>query len=364
MKILFCVGTLSNGGAERVICTLANNFAKKNNIKIVSITKTNIAYELDRNIDVDFIDNEYFDNRLPKKRRIRKNIKRLIKLKKTIKEFKPDIIISFMVEPSFLVLMLKKSLKIPTIISVRNDPKVEYSSRLYNILMKKLYPKADGIVFQTNDAMEYFDNIVKTSKIVIPNPIKNEFICDSYKGKRRNIIVNVGRLQEQKNQEVLIKAFSMLGEKYDEYKLIIYGNGILENKLNDLIKELKLENRVILAGTTTNIKKEIQDASLFVLSSRYEGMPNALMEAMALGLPVISTDCPCGGPRFLIENNKNGILVKNEDVNELTSAIKKVLDSKKLADTLGKNASKIKNYLAEEIICDKWMKYILEINNK
>jgi glycosyltransferase involved in cell wall biosynthesis len=148
---------------------------------------------------------------------------------------------------------------------------------------------------------------------IIPNPINPEFNVKPFSGKRRKIITSVGRLSEQKNQHVLIEAFSRIEKDFPDYELVIYGEGNLRETLENQIKTLKLENKVKLPGVKKNIKNEIYDCSLFVLPSLYEGMPNALMEAMALGLPVISTDCPCGGPRFLI-HNYNGLLVKVNNV--------------------------------------------------
>ena len=144
------------------------------------MTKTNLAYKLTSKIYVDFLDKRMFVNKIKKKNRIIKNIKRLIRLNKSIKRFKPDVIISFLPEPSFFVLILKKFNKIPVIVSVRNDPKIEYKSKIYGFLMKKLYPLSDGMVFQTNEAMKYFDNIVHCTREVIPNPINENFIVKNF----------------------------------------------------------------------------------------------------------------------------------------------------------------------------------------
>jgi glycosyltransferase involved in cell wall biosynthesis len=175
--------------------------------------------------------------------------------------------------------------------------------------MKYLYKKADGFVFQTEDAAKYFEGIIKCDSKIIPNPINPKFIKEPYKGEREKNIVTVGRLESQKNQKMLIEAFGKIESKYPEYSLLIYGDGSKKEELQDLIKEKGLENKVILKGKIDDVENVIDKAKMFVLSSDYEGMPNALMEAMALGLPCISTDCPCGGPRYLMENGKSGLLV-------------------------------------------------------
>ncbi len=368
MKIMLCIGTLTSGGAERVICNLANNLVKNNQIELVSISRTEIAYELNSNVKVEFIDDFLFDKKKSEDenaiRKVNKNITRLRKLNIVINNFKPDIIVSFLPEPNFLVLFLKKFNKIPTIISVRVDPKMEYKTKLYRFIMKRLYPKTDGIVFQTEEAKEYFKDILNCSQKIIPNPINEEFIIDEFKGKRKKVIVSVGRLGKQKNHKFLINAFSKISEEFKEYKLIIYGDGILRDELNELIKKLNLEDRVFLPGISKDIKNEIYDASLFVLTSDYEGMPNALMEAMTLGLPVISTDCPSGGPKFLIKNNENGLLINVNDENALVESMKKILLDDEFSSKLQKNARNIAIDLAPQKIYSMWNDYITEIYNK
>ena len=260
-------------------------------------------------------------------------------------------------------MILKSKFKIPIIISIRNDPKEEYKSNLYNRLMKKYYPQADAIVYQTEEAKNFFRNIIGNNVIqeIIPNPINEEFIERPYKGIRKKIIVTVGRLQEQKNHKLLIDAFEKVSNQIPDYKLVIYGDGNKKQELETYIKSKNLLDKVMLAGNTKEVKKHIYDASLFILSSDYEGMPNALMEAMALGLPVISTDCPCGGPKFLIDNGKNGILVKVKDVEAMSKAILKVLENKNYADYLSMNASKIAETLNPTKINNEWKKIIEKI---
>lgn len=362
MKILFCLGSFSKGGAERVVSNLSNFLIEENQVKIISLTKTEMAYPLNENIEFEFLDKkEYKGIKENVFSKIVKNLKRLLKIKKRIKEFSPDIIVSFLPEPCFLVLALKKQNHIPVIISVRNDPKKEYESNIYNKLMKKLYPKADGVVFQTEDAKKYFDGIITCETEVIPNPINQDFIIEPYDGERKKVIVSVGRLQEQKNHALLIDAFSKLPKKYEEYKLIIYGEGILRNELSKKIQDLNLQNRVLLPGISENIKEAIYNAAIFVLSSNYEGMPNALMEAMTMGIPVIATDCPCGGPKFLIRNNENGILINVNHVQELTEAMEKILSNKSFSNKLGKNASEIRNTLSPTKINNEWYEYIKKV---
>ena len=368
MNIFFVVNSMGKGGAERVITNLSSYLSKNHIVSIISIYNVQVEYKLDEKVNYYTLDEEscdIYDAKHEQKSSIINKIKRIFKRIKKMNQYKKDlnadIILTFMQKPSFFVLLSNILNKVTTIVSVRNDPNVEFKTKKDKILMKLLYPKADGYVFQTKEAKEFFNDKIKEKSEIIPNPINPYFIEKSFEGKRDKNIVSVGRLEYQKNQEILIKAFSMLPDKYKDYKLTIYGEGRLRVELENLIKNLNIQDRVMLPGNIEDVKEKIYTATMFVLSSRYEGMPNALMEAMALGLPVISTDCPCGGPRYLIQNNQNGILVENENIEELENAMKKILDNPEFANELGKNANKIVNTLNPGKVNNLWNNYIEKV---
>lgn len=358
MKILFCIGNLLKGGAERVAANLCNYLINENEIMIVTTKGKKSEYKLDKKIKVECLESEETNKNF-----VLKNIDRLKVLKEIMKTENPDIIISFLPEPSYRILFLKLfNRKLKVIVSVRNDPKIEYKTIISRIIMKVLYPLADGFVFQTKEAQDYFNKKIQKKSTIIPNPIKEEFICEPYSGKREKIIVTVGRLEEQKNHKMLIDAFSKLPEQFNEYKLIIYGEGNLRKSLEEQVKKLNLTNRVLLPGQVYNIKEKIYKASLFVLSSDYEGMPNALMEAMALGIPCISTDCPCGGPRFLIKNGYNGYLIPTNDIYSLCKTMENVLCKEQIE--ISKRANKIIVNLKPSKINAIWQDYINKITKE
>ena len=168
----------------------------------------------------------------------------------------------------------------------------------------------------------------------------------------------------QKNQALLIKAFSKVVKDYPFYKLQILGDGPLLTELEQIAKDCGIYQNVDFLGYVEDVSPFIKDASLFVLSSDFEGMPNALMESMALGLPCISTDCSGGGARFLIENNINGVIVPQKDVDILASAMLHVLKDKTFASRIGLEANKICNKLNPNRIYSKWEKYIETIIRK
>ena len=367
MKILFTCLSMNKGGAERVISVLANKFIKQHEVTIVTLVKSEPEYNLNKQIKIIEVDKTDFLYKLKTIGKILLRIlpNRLIGLYKVIKAQKPDVIISFLPEPSLRIMLIKKLSKdiksIPTIVSVRNDPNIEYKNKFIYYAMKKLYKNADALVLQTEESKEYFEKIIKDKEklTIIPNPINENFIVDEpYKGKREKTIVIVGRLEPQKNHKLLIDAFKNVIETQSEYKLLIYGDGSLKNELEEYTKKLGLSNNIIFKGKKDNIKEEIYNAGMFVLSSNYEGMPNALMEAMALGLPCISTDCPCGGPKTLINNNVNGILVKVNDVNEMSKAIKFLIENPNISQQISFEANKIKETYAIDKIKEEWIKCI------
>lgn len=359
MKIAFCISSLSKGGAERVISILTNKLIEENEIEIIINTKLNKAYEFDDKIKILELDKKINTNPLLR------NMIRIKLINEELKKEKPDIILTFLPMPSFRILYANRKLKIPIIVADRNDPKQEYKSIIYKVLMKWLYPKADGFVFQTNEQKEYFKKEIQEKSTVIFNPIKEEFLIEeNNKKERENVIVSVGRLVEQKNQKVLINAFSKIAKKYPEYKLKIFGEGNLREELQKQIDDLNMKDKIYLCGVCDNIKEQLEKAKIFVLPSNYEGMPNALIEAMASGCSVISTDCPCGGPRELIENNKNGILVPVNNEQELSNKIEYLIKNEEKAKIMGENAKKVQEKLNPDNILKQWENYIIKILQK
>ena len=363
MKILFCIDSLRKGGAERVVSNLANAFVQENqDIDILTVSKSKIEYDLDSRIKVSFLE-ETGSKESKILLKIKKFVKRSNLMKKKIKQIKPDIIVSFLPYTSFVTLNAVKN--IPVIVSVRNDPAVEYSSKIFNFFMRRLYPKAKGFIYQTQEAKDYFKGILDVECKVIPNSINPDFIVENeFQGERKKEIVSVGRLYDQKNQKLLIESFLEISEKIPEYKLIIYGEGYKRDELQQLIDDNSMNDKIFLPGNIKNVKEKIYDSSLFVLSSDYEGMPNALMEAMCLGLPVISTDCPCGGPHFFIKNEENGLLIDVGNKEQLKSAILKIIENKELAKKISKNAIKVSEKVEPKIINKEWREFIIHIYEK
>ena len=358
MNITIFIGGLSGGGAERVVCNLSNYLAKcGHKVEILTMAEDKPAYGLDCSVTRFSLMNS--TENLGKIQGVFVRIKRLISY---LKKKNTDCYLVFLPVTIILLLLFKRLIKAPIIASERANP--ESYSKYIKYLLKKLAKRTEGFVFQTNDAMDWYkDCTPRTIKEVIPNAINEEFIGKKYEGERKKVIVGAGRMNAQKNFGLLIRSFANVANDFPEYNLKIFGQGSLLDEHKNLAESLGIGDRVEFPGYVSNIGEQIKDASLFVLSSDYEGMPNALMEAMALGLPCVSTNCPCGGPEFLIDDGKNGLLVNVNDEKMITDAIKKVLSDEEMSKKLGENASKICETLAPEKIYGQWEEFILSVIN-
>ncbi len=355
MKILICISQLKKGGAERVTSNLANYLSQKNEVSIGILRNIGIEYDLQSNIEI--INFETIEQ--SNKPKILKYVYRYKNIKKKLSEKRYDIILTFLPEASFMILLFQKKFNLNVIVSVRNDPKVEYKKYSKKILMKWLYKRANGFVFQTSDAQKYFSSKIQQKGTIIMNSISDKFMIEqAYGGIRQKVIVSVGRLCEQKNQIMLLKVFKQIINKYPNYSLIIYGDGDKRNELEQYIQENGMQENVMLPGIVNEIEKEIYKASMFVLTSNFEGMPNSLIEAMCLGIPCISTDCPCGGPKEIIQDGENGFLIEVNNHNQLAEKMELLITNKKLAKKISVNAHKIIEKVSPDKINKEWEEYL------
>lgn len=356
MKITFFIGGLSGGGAERVTCNLASYLARKgHDIVILTMSDDTATYALDDHVlRVPLL--KYSE----RKGLLYNSFLRIKRLITHLRKDKVDAYVVMLPVTTILLLRLSWITKSKIIAAERVDPSNYPSGKQKQL--KSLAPKADGWVFQTEEERAWYGETTCNAKVrIISNAINPDFIREPYRGERKKTIVTAGRLTEQKNHKLLIQAFAKISPHFPNYQLVILGDGPLKDQLMSAIEELGVKERVLLPGYTTNIGDKIKDASLFALSSDFEGMPNALMEAMALGLPCISTDCDGGGAKFLIENEKNGLLVPKGDVEALSEAIRKMLSDKEFAEQCGREAHKICERLAPEKIYGEWEQFIKDV---
>lgn len=353
-KILFAISSLGSGGAERVVSTLANELtARGYAVSMLLVANSRQVYPLSEKIRVVSLDCEEDLGRGVLKR----YPIRLKKIRAALKEMNPDAVVSFMSETNIDVCLAALGLKVPILVSERNDPAVDPASRVKQLLRRFAYLRSDGFVFQTPDAQAYFSRSIQKRSRIILNPLVST-LPEPYTGPREKRIVAVGRLNPQKNYPLLLDAFWEFSRKHPDYTLEIYGRGNLEPRLRAQISQLGLEDRVLLKGFCAQVHDAIRSAAFFVMSSDFEGMPNALMEAMALGLPCVCTDCPCGGPRMLIRDGENGLLVGVGQKNELVQAMDRLADNPELAQTFGQQAALLRDRAKVTVIVDQWQEVI------
>lgn len=341
MKIIFIIHSLHKvGGAETVLTRLANYFSSNLNHEVLlcSLSDYKIHFELDEKIYV--IDK----NKTKNLNNITKQVKYI---KKTITKFQPDIVISFVTAINIISIISAKLAATPIIISERSSYDYGVKNRLWSFLRWISYPHADTLVLPTAEERKKYYYSKKVN--IIKNPLKNQ--KNDLIANRENIILAVGSLKRVKGFDMLITSFKQLSK--NNWKLIILGEGELRLELETQIKELKLDNQVLLLGHTDNTEAYYKKASLFVLSSRSEGYPNVLCEAMSYGCPPIAFDCPTG-PKDIIQHEKNGLLVQAEDTQQLTYAIERLIQNDNLRTKLGEEAQKISTELHIDKISKQW----------
>ncbi|MDC7292975.1 glycosyltransferase [Butyrivibrio sp. DSM 10294] len=387
--IAMYIGSLQKGGAERVMVNLADYFFEQG--YKVSLVTTYLApeeYEVkhaawkvvpaghdgavlvaDTEEGPAWVDPEgnepggirrYFSALLRSEQegRVKNLKKRSDKLTAIWKELKPDLVLSFIGKNNIMALSTATREDIKVVVSVRADPHMEYDTMTLKSGMLATFGKAAGVVVQTEDAKKFFPPHIRKKCTILPNAINPAFLRKRYVGDREGSIVMVGRLDENKNHAMVMEVFAeVVKEGYKNLVFKIYGDGPDRLKLQRKAIALGIDKNVVFVGMVSNVAEHIEKADLFVLASRQEGSPNALIEAMALGLPCISTDCPCGGPRDLIKDGENGILIPVDDKAALKAAMLRILGDKDFAEKIGINATKVQEKYSPEASYRKWEEY-------
>lgn len=345
--MFLCHGA-GNGGAERVITTLAGEFVKLNyNVMLITTNEAHNDYKINSLIVHSRIISK-------KKNSVIRTLDRVLQFRSMIKEYQPECIISFSSIPNMQAIVANFGLKSKLIISERTDPSRYPTSSIGRKLRNILYPCADRIVFQTNEARSYFPQKITRLSTVIPNPIRDD-LPERYMGRREKRIVGVGSLGEQKNWGMALDACEKLFQEYPDYVFEIYGEGPDRSLLQDRIDSSNILNgRVILKGFSSNVLEEIRKAEIYISSSNYEGISNAMLEALAIGLPTICTDCPVGGARENINDGINGLLIPVGDSSALYLAMKKIIDNEGLSKQLSFNSVGIRERLKLHDIVRRW----------
>ena len=356
MELLFVISSIAieGGGASKMLVWVANQFAKNGYGVTIYTHKVQRGpfFHIEPSIKV--VSHTPQDNNcwlypIPHVRRL-------------IKQIRPNLVISFMSDSNFYCDVAKLFTGVPVCIGERSDPAEVESQPLKFKIAMWLTRLADGATFQLQQAADYY-TWLKCPKEIIPNPVEEaKALVEKPFTERKDEICCSSRIEFfQKRQDVLIKAFHLVVQSHPEMKLRLIGNGPSMDEAKSLINELGLTDKVILSGQIKDPIISMVDSKLFVLSSDFEGIPNALTEAMAAGLPCVSTDVKPGGARLLIENQKNGMIVPCNDPKVMADAIIYLLEHPDEADRMGKEAQKITNRFSEEKIYNQWKIFVSKI---
>ena len=343
IKIVFVLPDMAGGGTERVVALLSNEFVKRGfPVTILLFAGSHTEYPLDKRVEV-IVAGETSGGKISVR------LKRLKAMRRFYKENKGCYIFAFSAMGAVFSALAAFGIPHRMLVSERNDPSRYEHGTVRNLA----YLKAEKLILQTEEMRRLFPDKLQKRAVVIPNPVSSD-IPKPFRGERKKRVVSVARLQPQKNQKLLIAAFADFVRQYQDYELHIFGVGELEEELCRQAARLGIEDKVIFRGFSSNVKQEIWDSAMFVLSSDYEGISNSMIEALAMGVPVISTDCP-GGSRAYIKNGISGILTPVGDKEALTKAMMKVADSPQFAEILSQNGAKIKETYSLSRIADRFL---------
>ena len=357
--IAFVINSLNSGGAERVLSTLSNEFSNKHRVVIITLTACTPFYPLADNIEVVSCQQQQAQSANPFQA-IRSNYRLYKKIKSYLKEYAVDVCIAFMTSANILATLASRNYGIPVIISERNNPNLEdhLISGYWKFIRKKVYPRATKIVVQTSPIKTYYEKFIPPGKLkTIPNPLNPDFESTPVL-KKENIVINVGRLADQKGQDTLIKAFTKVSPK--GWHLNIYGEGVKRDTLQALIDHKQMQGQIFLKGQSEDIGTAYSRSKIFGFTSRFEGFPNALMEAMHFGLACISSDCPTG-PSELIEHGLNGYLVPVDDVDELAQKLAFLIENEEERNRIGRAAKLTMEQYKVDAVFKVWDALVKEV---
>ena len=354
MKIDFYISSLSGGGAEHVLTNIAGNLAEKgHDVTITTFEKRKQFYQVNPKITINRCDNTKC-NKIPEVLKDYRDTRRQLKRRKA------DVVISFLSRTNMMLSMAAPFTKSKIFVCDRNNRQKSQSKRVFN-LSCRLYRMAYRVGVQTNRAKESYPKYLHKKIFVIANPLDcNELDrqCEGMDIKKTNTVISVGRLEQAKDFETLIAAFARTQKTHPNWNLKIYGQGKRRDSLLELIEQLGQKDRIELCGVTHTPFLEMKKSRVFVLSTRYEGFPNVLCEAMYAGLPCISSDCEFG-PSELIDDGKNGYLFPIGDADSLYEKLTDLMSDENKRDKMGKLAKESVEFIESSKIYAQWNELIL-----
>lgn len=354
-KIAFVTRVVTSGGAEKVLGQIINFCANQGmECLVLTVWKNQYIPEFHPAVKVVELD--------PASDGLKGKIQQYGQARKLICDFGADVVLSMPEDIGIYVIPAMFGTGIPVVVSERNNPWVMPYKKLSRIIRKLVYPFVDGLIFQTERAASFFPQSQQKKGIVLPNPLDCSRLPAVNKEKREKVVVGAGRLESQKNFPLLINAFSRFHENHPDYKLVIYGEGAERAKLEALAAEKLKEGSWSMPGKVSDLPEQIGKCSIFALSSDYEGVPNVLIEAMAVGTPAVSTDCAPGGAATLIQSGENGLIVPVQDVEALADGISFMADHPEEAIAMADKATKIRYTLDANLVCQQWFAYLQSVS--
>jgi len=357
-RVLFIFPRFGIGGVAKVLAFVANScFQDGMDVECLSMSREKETIDLEDGIRKRYLPYLIRGNKFSQ---ILYKIVYIISIRALIRELKPDIICVFRVDLVRMISIATYGISLRIIGSERGDPSG------YTVVQRRKYERAlkrcSAVIFQTEYARDFYCKQIQSKSLVIPNPaILRRGVLKEYNGERKKVIISCGRLSSEKNFIGLIKAFAKVSNKLNQYNLRIYGSGPEERALRSLVRELALEERVFLMGDHPDLFLEEFDCCMFVLNSNTEGMPNALIEAMSIGIPCIATDCPVGGVRFLSDSGRRVLLIHPNDEEMLARKMVELALSPSLQAILTKNALEIREVLDPTTIAKTWSNLVKSI---
>jgi GalNAc-alpha-(1->4)-GalNAc-alpha-(1->3)-diNAcBac-PP-undecaprenol alpha-1,4-N-acetyl-D-galactosaminyltransferase len=357
--MVLVIGSLQGGGAERQLSEMANYWAAKG-IRVIFATwmgpEVPDFYGLDSRVRRVFLNVDI--SRTAMCRRVRATFQSVLKLRRLLSHAQPRVVLSFVTESNVLTILASCGLGIRVIVSERVQPALHSMlPRTWRVLRRILYPCCEAIIAQTQEAAHWIQRNCRTDAAVIPNALRS---LPPASVDREALIVGVGRLTRQKGFDLLLRSFAEVAPSFDGWRLVIIGEGEERANLLQLREDLLLTDRVELVGQITDVATWMARASLVVQPSRFEGFPNAVMEAMGMGAAVICADCP-SGPADLIEDGVNGRLVPVDDVAALARAMTDLMSHQGNRERLGREAANVRHRFRQDLVMAQWEKYLLPL---
>lgn len=358
LRLAFVIPTMEAGGAERVAATLCNHWADMGHDVHL------ITFEGDTDVSHYSLALSVRRHKLDLLRNSRSlasfaahNLKRVFVLRRVLRSIAPDAVISFMPEPNVIALIASIGQRWPVIVSERIHPGFMQLGSIPAGMRRLMYPRAASVVVQASAIGRYVDETFKVTSTTIPNPVDlTQFTTTDhmkYEPVRRRI-VSVGRLDRQKGFDLLIDAFGMVANDFPDWDLVVFGEGNQRTTLEQQIDAHNLTDRIRLAGTVTDTAQELQHTDIYAQSSRFEGTPNAVIEALACGCPVIATDCP-GGIRDILGDSDYGQLVPVDDAAALAEALRRLMTNETLRQAMSQRAPVAVADLSVSVIAAQWI---------